>query len=271
MKAIKLASLLLTAGTLSFSILPSLVNTPAKGFVIKTANINANSHAMTPSTPETILAVPCRECEGPRDRDPSPQPTPKSTPNRDYPATVRDLLNNSTLNKIINTMWIQGGKGIVAQQIKDKINGRTFSDDVGAYDANVNLGAIADNQVTAGPGPNQFSVKLVIPGNNVEFKTTTPTFFGSYADPSFRVGFDLTVNLTMSVEQSNSPIKVNEVTVQSSNANIHGSNAVGTIVETLGDLFTNGGFSRDITSGINQNYNAKDQLAKYIQLAIDRV
>jgi hypothetical protein len=75
----------------------------------------------------------------------------------------------------------------------------------------------------------------------------------------------------MSVGQSTTPIKIDDLNVQITHANIHGSNAVGTLVETLADLFTNGRFSQDITSRINQDISLKGRLAQAIQSAIDRV
>lgn len=154
---------------------------------------------------------------------PTRQPTPNPIPNRNYSAIAFYLLNHYSLIKpIIDTTWNEAGKGIAAQQIKDQINGRQFSKGVSGYDANVNLGAITENQATLGSDPNQINVRVMIPGNDVNFKTTTPTVFGSYADPSFRLGFDLTVNLKISVGPNNF-LEVVELNVQTSNANIHGS------------------------------------------------
>lgn len=110
----------------------------------------------------------------------------------------------------------------------------------------------------------------MIPGNNVEFETTTPTIFGPYADPSFRLGFDLTVNLQISVGQNNF-LEVVELNVQTSNANIHGSNFIGSVIETFGDFVTGGGFSQNITSRVNQNFDVKSNLAQVIRSAINRV
>ncbi len=210
-------------------------------------------------------------CDG-EPLQPPRKPTPAPTSNRDYTAAVKFLLNNSSsMQQVIETTWNQAGKGIAAQKIKEILNGRQVSNGVGIYDANVNIGSITSQQVTGGSNPNQINVQIVVRGNDTEFHTTTPTIFGSYADPSFRVGFDLTINLTMSVGQSTTPIKIDDLNVQITHANIHGSNAVGTLVETLGDLFTNGRFSQDITSRINQDISLKGRLAQAIQSAIDRV
>lgn len=203
---------------------------------------------------------------------PEPEILPTPQPATNYPAVVRYLLSNSTLVKqVINTIWNEGGRAVAKQQIENSINGHSFADGVGGHDANASLSAITVNQIAAGSGPNQVSMELVIPGNDTTLETTTPTIFGSYGDPEFRVGFDLIVLFTMSVEQSNNPIRIDNLSVQVINANIHGSNAVGTLVETLADFFTGGDFSRNITSRINQDISVKDRLAWYIRSALDHI
>jgi hypothetical protein len=166
-------------------------------------------------------------------------------------------------------VWDEAGRGIVAEKIRQSINGREFADGVSGYDANVNVGNMAAtwNEIA----PNQLSVEVRLPGNNVEFHTTTPTIFGDYGDPAFRVGFDIIANLAMSVSNSSTPIAINQLNAQVTNASIHGSNAVGTLIETLADFFTGGGFSRSITDSINNDINLRDKVAQAIASVLDRV
>jgi hypothetical protein len=199
-----------------------------------------------------------------------PAPSTPSVPSTNYyPPAIKFLLNNSSsIQNIATTVWNEGGKAIAEQKIKEALNGKQIRDGVSVYNGNVGLTGISQTQIVQGSNSNQASIKITIPGNNSEFKTTTPTIFGSYADPSFRVMFDLEVNLKVSALQNK--IQIDDVSIQISKAKINGSNAVGTLVETFADLWTNGKFSRDIASNINGDYSVKDRLASGIQSAIDR-
>jgi len=188
----------------------------------------------------------------------------------DYPSKVSNLLLQShSMQDVTNMVWNEAGRGIASEKIRQSINGREFVDGVSGYDANVNMGNITAtwNEVA----PNQLSMEVQIPGNNVEFHTTTPTIFGSWGDPAFRVGFDIIVNLAMSISNSSTPITISQMNAQITNASIHGSNAVGTLIETLADFFTGGEFSRSITDSINNDHDLKGKVAQAIASALDRV
>lgn len=162
-------SIALAVSSTSFAVcLVSPVFAASQNFVSTFINTNANIRAMTRSIPMEILEQqpqliarpycdgedPPPICGGGR---PTPEPTPTPIPYRDYSAIALYLLNNySLIRPIIDTTWNEIGRGIAAQQIKDQINGRQFSDGVSGYNANVNLGAITENQVTLalGPDPN---------------------------------------------------------------------------------------------------------------------
>lgn len=213
--------------------------------------------------------------DGPLPRETESKPTSSPTSarsvfqSRDYPGAVKLLLNNSGLmEQVVTKSWNERGKGITEQKIKESLNGKGVSKGVNVYDANVNIGGISQQRVTSA-GDNHINVALIIPGNSTKFTTTTPTIFGSYADPSFRVGFDLEVNLKISTLTNR--IQIDDVKVGISGTNIHGSNATGTLVETFGDFFTKGGFSRDILAKINSDSSVKDRLAGGIASSITSV
>jgi hypothetical protein len=145
------------------------------------------------------------------------------------------------------------------------LDGRKIKKGVNIYKPNVSLGEISQQRAFAS-GNNQATITITIPGNDAEFKATTPTVFGSYADPSFRVGFNLEATIKLST--SLDIVQVDDVTIQIKDANFRGSNAVGTLVETAGDFFTGGDFSRDIVSRINGDFSAKDRLSSLIKSAI---
>lgn len=206
----------------------------------------------------------------PRETESKPTSSPASVrpvfQQKDYPAAVKFLLANSGLmQQVVTKSWNEGGKGIAEQKIRESLNGKRVSKGVNIYNANVNLSGISQQRVTSA-GDNHINVVLIIPGNSTEFKTTTPTIFGSYADPSFQVGFDLEVNLKISTLTNR--IQIDDVNIGISGANIHGSNATGTLVETFGDFFTKGGFSRDILAKINSDNSVKDRLVDGITNSI---
>lgn len=255
----------LTTALVTFATLSGLSTLFAIPIVILNAAILTNPASALPGEPDG-------EGRGGINPDRSTNPG-KSTPNSPstnyYPPAIKFLLNNSSsIEQITTTVWNEGGKGIVEQKIKEALNGRKIREGINVYGANVSLTGISKTQTSPGSNNNQLNIKITIPGNNSEFKTTTPTVLGSYADPSFRVMFDLEENLKISA--SGNHIQVDDVSIRISNANIHGSNAIGTLVETFADLWTNGGFSQDIISRINGDFSAKGTLASFIQSAIDR-
>ncbi|MHC5829732.1 MAG: hypothetical protein ACYT04_80880, partial [Nostoc sp.] len=111
------------------------------------------------------------------------------------------LDHSSLIQQSIEKTWNEAGKGIVAQKIKESLNNRQISDGVNIYNASVDIAGISGQQLTVGSQANQVRLTLVIPGNYTDFHTTTDSIFGSYADPEFGVSFDLTVNITISVDQ----------------------------------------------------------------------
>jgi hypothetical protein len=166
----------------------------------------------------------------------------------------------------LEKMWQQIGRGIVSEKIKESINGHEFSKGVSGKEANVSLADL--NSSWRRTGPTSLSIDLRVPGNNVEFKTTTNSVLGSFADPSFRVGFNLSIGLDCHVQQTRPFLNINVANASISNASVHGSNASGTIVETVGDFFTHGGFTRLITSHVNDDQNIKAKLQAGIDSAL---
>lgn len=249
--------------------------TSAKAFVSTITNINDQTYTITDSNYKTPLALRCQTCDtgdGGGDGEPSPKPIPPIyTPPPIPTPAVQFLLNHSSLiRQTIQTTWNEAGKGIVAQKIKESLNNRQISNGVNIYKANVDIAGISDQQLTVGSQANLVRLTIVIPGNYTEFRTTTNTIFGSYGDPSFGVSFDLTFYITISVEQLLSPNSINIIELKAvvSNASVHGSNAVGTIVETVGDFIPGVDFSQTVTSKVNQSIDFKNQLETAIKTAV---
>ncbi|KAM3112661.1 hypothetical protein [Phormidesmis sp. 146-33] len=199
---------------------------------------------------------------------PIPKPAPAPAPITNYPAAIAFILQRSDLiEQTIDTVWRDFGKGVAAQQIKDQLNGKRVGKGMRIKDVNVNLRDVGVKEVTAGPGANQVSVRVVVPQNNENFHVSVPVV----PDPSFRVFHTLNMNLIFSVDTSSDPIKVNQLSVQVADADIRGSNLVGTVVKSVGDFFTGGSFSSGLESRINQNRDLTNQLAGTIKSAIDRL
>lgn len=188
-----------------------------------------------------------------------------------YPTIVDSILRNqSQLDRTVDRVWNEFGRGTVTEKIKQQLEGRQITRKIKIYDTQVNLTNITSKQVSRIPGTNKIRMQLVLPGNNTYFKTTTPSIFGSYANPSFRVFYDLTLNVTMSVDQSANPIKVDELNIQVSNARYRGANITGTVAKAMGDFFTGGGFSNSIVSRVNQEIDLRAQLANAITPVIQQ-
>jgi hypothetical protein len=194
--------------------------------------------------------------------------SPATAADSDYSEAIKYLTSNPNLvSQVVTQVWNQGGKEIAAQKIAETLNGKQLRKGVSIYGVQVNLNKIQPSGVQLLNDGRQVIVRIAVPVSNVNFKTTTDTIFGSYADPSFRVGFNL--NATLKISASNR-ITVDNVDVGVSNASIRGSNITGTLVESFADFFTKGRFSQDIVSRINGDYSGKDRIASYIQSAIDR-
>ena len=170
---------------------------------------------------------------------------------------------------MLETFWREAGRGIVSEQIKQTVNGMNFSEGVSAYNCVVNLGNIVPTWRRT--GPSALRIDMPIPGSNVELKTTTPTIFGSYADPSFRVGFDILLQLAARAQVGAPYLAIDHATLDVTRASVHGSNATGTVVETVADFFSRGRFSRSITNRINSSQDIKGRLQNAINGALSRV
>ncbi|QBE61728.1 hypothetical protein [Pseudoduganella lutea] len=174
------------------------------------------------------------------------------------------------MQEMLQIMWDGRGKALLTEHIDKAIRNRGLADGVNIKDPHVNLGSITSTVRQL--APDRYAVGLAAPGNNIKFDLTTPTVFGSYGDPSFRVGFKMLVNLEIAYQQGGSPpVVVTVVDARVHDSTIHGANAVGTIAETAGDFITKGGFSRSVTEAINANGDFKPDLSKAITAAMNKV
>jgi hypothetical protein len=165
----------------------------------------------------------------------------------------------------LETMWEKVGRAVVSDQIRQSINGHEFQKGWSGHDAEVNLAALSSGWRRTGPAA--MSLDLRLPGSNVKFHTTQPSVLGSFADPEFRVGFDMLMRLDCAARANAPFFTVNVVDASVSHASVHGSNATGTIVETVADFISRGDFTRQVTSRVN-NTNLKSQMQNGINNAL---
>ncbi len=94
------------------------------------------------------------------------------------------------------------------------------------------------------------AISYVVPGNTLNFTTTTNSIFGSYADPSFRVTYDLDINLDVAFSpniNAANPVTVTG-TAQVANAHTTPTNAAASIANF---------FSSSLTSSISNGINGQ--------------
>lgn len=188
----------------------------------------------------------------------------------DYPAKVAHLTTaGAPMLNVLQIMWRDEGRRVMGEGMQQAINGRRFADGVNGYDAQASIGDMVPTIRPA--GEDRFAVEMNAPGNDIKFHATTPTIFGAAMDPAFRVGFGMLVKFDMSVRNARPAIDIASVDAILRDASVHGANAVGTLVETVGDFFTGGDFSRSITERINGDPAARAQLSKAVAAALDQV
>lgn len=227
----------------------------------------------------TRAAIDCEKtpdapiCSGEPRPTPRPKPTTPTTPKpapapTNYPAAIAFILKNSNLiEQTIDTVWNNFGKGVAAQKIKDILTNKRVGPGMRIKDVVVNLRDVAVREVKPGPGANQISVRVVVPNNNEKFDVSVAVL----PDPSFRVFHTITMNLILTIDNSSEPIRVNQINVEITDADVRGANALGSVIKALGDFFTGGDFSRGIESQINRDIPMLKQLGAAIKSAIDRL
>jgi hypothetical protein len=159
------------------------------------------------------------------------------------------------LNAAVNQAWNEVGKGIANQQLEKEIGGRKLADGVGIYNEKSDMASL--NELRAiDQGNNTIGLKYLFRNNSLSFKVTTPTVLGSYADPAFKVNYDLELKLTMTVPPSGQPITVNQVTYKIENPHLDSDNFPGDlakIASSVSDFFGGPDFLHNAESKLNQS------------------
>lgn len=124
-------------------------------------------------------------------------------------------------------------RGTIAQTIRNKMGvARKFRGQT-AYNINVVLANRGELQAMA-DGP-RLAFKYFLRGNSVTAKITTPTVFGSYADPKFTVTFDMELIANVG-RLPDGKIGVTSVHAYLHNSRLQGRNVTGTIGLAIADV-----------------------------------
>lgn len=109
---------------------------------------------------------------------------------------------------------------------------------------------------------NRISVRMALPRNLFLFHVTTPTFFGSWADPEFSIDWDMEARLDIELPQSpKAPLRVNRAALTVSNIKLDSQNVTGDVAKAIANVYSY--FSgQDVTAQFTQDRTlAMDQVA----------
>lgn len=174
--------------------------------------------------------------------------------------------DSAQMNRMFMELWQREGRQMATDEITRALDGKELKSGFNIHRVNVNLGNPNLRWNVTGPG--KVIAHITILGSNAKFLVTTPTVFGGYADPAFRVGFDIAADVVATVANTEPPVRIGDINAVISNANVHGANATGTITETVADLFTKGRFSREITGRMNNSPDLRQKVAQAVRSAL---
>jgi len=139
-------------------------------------------------------------------------------------ASVGQLVSN-VLNAVVHA-----NRGRFQAVLRQELNGFQLSRGYNLREVSVNLGTL-DVRMTGGT-----SFTATINNNGIRAKSTTPTIFGSYADPGFAVSFDLVVNGQM-VRPGGGKMRMRSLNAQVTRINVRGTNFPGTVITAAVAIF----------------------------------
>jgi hypothetical protein len=159
------------------------------------------------------------------------------------------------LNATVNKAWNEVGKGIANQKLEEEIGGKKIADGVGIYNEKSEMASLSELRAID-QGNNTIGLKYLFRNNSLSFKVTTPTPAGSWADPAFKVNYDLEIKLTMTVPPSGQPIRVNQVIYKIENSHIDSDNLpadLAKVASSVSDFFGGPDFLHNAESKLNQS------------------
>ena len=163
---------------------------------------------------------------------------------------LRELLNQPTaVTDAVSNGWRQSREQTCEQLKADLGKGDKFARGVTLYNITCTLGEQGTLTLESGGSSPRF--KYVVPGNYLEFTSTQPTVFGSYADPRFSIAYDLHVRFQVAIQHTDPPLRVLSAVGEVVNARADSHGFVGDVVKLVVDLFTGPGFSNLVANHIS--------------------
>lgn len=156
----------------------------------------------------------------------------------------------------LNAFWNQGRFAAKAA-IEQSLNYRDLAEDVHLYNVNASLGATGETSIIDQAGT--ITLKFNVRNNLITTNVTQPTIFGSYADPSFALRFDIEV--TVPIAKSNR-LEAGAVSVRVHNVVPLPINLMGAAVFVVGQHITDGQLGREIEKKFNQQNSTVSMAAQ---------
>lgn len=181
------------------------------------------------SVPSTLTGFSLVEQQG----FPGPQTTVVS-----LPTTFKDTIDQTWQGLRNGTQLINSGTETLAQMVESTIQQNAQGQGVNAYNISESFASQGAYSATldTSQGDPTLTVRFDLGGNTLDFTTTTDTIFGSWADPTFHVVFDMTIDVNLTLPSTISPSttvtasatsSIGSVTVSSNNAGVWWANVFG--------------------------------------------
>jgi hypothetical protein len=135
------------------------------------------------------------------------------------------VISDASFNQVWNRL-----RGPLCDAIRTQLGrGDLIASGVTLYDITCNLNP-EEGMVTQIAGTDEITVRLTLKNGYLEATSTTPTVFGSYADPRFSVSYDVNADVTISVPRSIQSLTVKSAHIGISNAAVDSHNFVGDLI-----------------------------------------
>lgn len=188
----------------------------------------------------------------------------------DYPGKADYLARaGAPMRDMLQLMWRDGGRALVAEQVRQAADGLPFAQGVNSYDAQASIGEVLPE--VRRKGNTRFAIELNVPGNHVKFRATAPALFGSPADPAFRVCFGILVKFDMEVRRARPPVDIAIMNARTHSANVFGAQAPGALAGRVAEYFAGDAFSLAVTRRIGVDARLRSRMAKSVASALDKV
>jgi hypothetical protein len=176
---------------------------------------------------------------------PAPQTTVTSNP-----TAFQDQLNQSWAKIASGQQLIGSPQQTLSQLITSSVQAASKAQKTSAYNISEGFAAKGDYSATldtTGANP-VLKIQYHLGGNSLSFTNTTNSILGSYADPTFHVTYDLTINLNLTFATNLTQPNPVSVTANASvgNVNVTSKNVLVAVADFFGSNITG-----QIANGLN--------------------